>query len=91
MSGIIGKAVARLAARWHGLQVRLYAARIEKLLEAGEAYNSPRLSRLSSRCAGHGVKAVVSAKRGGLYKRGRFVRLACACGPAGARLDAIEQ
>lgn len=91
MSGIIAQTAARLSARWHSAYVRRANARLEKLLRAGEPYASPELARLSGRCAAHGVKAVMAAKKGGFYKRGRIVWLPCASGGEAARPDAIEK
>lgn len=73
MDGIVSRAFAKIAARWHRLWLCLYTAMIKRLVNKGYPYTSPKLSTLSGRCAAHGIMAVKAAKRGGFYKRGRLV------------------
>lgn len=90
MIGIVLKAFLKLAARWHGHWLRVDTARLEKLLEKGEPYTSPKLAKLSGRCKTHGLKAVRAAKKGGFYKRGRVVHFPYSMIKAG-QMDALER
>lgn len=91
MGGIIAKTWAKLAVRWHRTGRRLYTARIEALLAAGEPYISPKLSRISGKCAAHGIKAVAAAKKGGFYKRGRIVPFPNRRAAKSVHRDSLEQ
>lgn len=91
MNGIIAKAFAKTAVQWHRIWVRLYTSQIETLLDAGESYASPKLFGLSGRCAAHGMKAVLIAKRDEVYKRGRIVNLPDRKGTDSIQADALER
>lgn len=91
MNSIIAKAFAKTEVQWHRIWVRLYTSQIETLLDAGESYASPKLSGLSGRCAAHGMKAVLIAKRDEVYKRGRIVNLPDRKGTDSIQADALER
>lgn len=91
MDGIVLKAFAKIAARWHRLWLCLYTAMIKRLVNKGYPYTSPKLSTLSGRCAAHGMKAVLIAKRNEVYKRGRMVAFPYGIMMEAEQRDALEQ
>ena len=91
MAGIVFKGFAKISARWHWHWLRFDTAKIEKRMERGEPYTSPKLSGLSGRCATHGMKEVQAAKKGGFYKRGRMAAFPYGIMMEAEQRDALEQ